>query len=771
MPATLFRFPSHSYLTISSSLNPKPPQTPKHTPSSNPTIANNPEFSLSLKQPLSQSDAAVKMPTAPWMNGPLLLPPHELLDLSKPNSKKNLNNARVEKSDKALTEKIGVRGERAVNKIVRSIEKLRMNEDSDETQKDSGKFGFGDCLEQLGEDDGSRYGRKMPWERDVGFALRRMKKEKAVTEAELKLDKALLERLRGEAARMRRWVKVKKAGVTQGVVDEIRTIWRRNELAMLKFDIPLCKNLDRAREIVEIKTGGLVVWSQKDTLVVYRGCSYQPTSKNILKTRARLAGSQAAPYYETGLPKWERNYEISLPNSNENGVDEKMCRSESEGANLPPGISSKGDLNYQPVSGSLYVRETERLLDGLGPRYLDWWMDKPLPVDADLLPEVVPGYRPPFRLCPPRARAKLTNDELTYLRKLAHPLPTHFVLGKNRKLQGLSASILKLWEKSLIVKISLKWGVPNMNNEEVALELKHLTGGVLLLRNKFLIILYRGKDFLPHRVANLIAERETELKKYQLHEEGARVKAIEAVCMDNGSTENTSSSGTLSESKYIQTEFSDLEIGNTEVDIKLEAEKQRLERELREQERKLFILNIKIDKSTKKLSKLTGGWAPTEMDADREMITEEERECFQKIGLKMDRCLELGRRGVFDGVIEGLHQHWKYREVVKVITKQRLFQQVVYTAKFLEAESGGVLVSVKKLKEGHAIILYRGKNYRRPLKRVPENLLTKREALHKSLEMQRIGSLKFFAYQRQQAIMDLKCKLIAPIHHNESPLP
>lgn len=40
---------------------------------------------------------------------------------------------------------------------------------------------------------------------------------------------------------------------------------------------------------------------------------------------------------------------------------------------------------------------------------------------------------------------------------------------------------------------------------------------------------------------------------------------------------------------------------------------------------------------------MTGGWAPTEMDADREMITAEERECYQKIGLKMDRCLELGK--------------------------------------------------------------------------------------------------------------------------------
>ena len=44
--------------------------------------------------------------------------------------------------------------------------------------------------------------------------------------------------------------------------------------------------------------------------------------------------------------------------------------------------------------------------------------------------------------------------------------------GRNRKLQGLAVAILKLWEKSLIVKIALKWGVPNTNNEEMAFELK-----------------------------------------------------------------------------------------------------------------------------------------------------------------------------------------------------------------------------------------------------------------------------------------------------------
>lgn len=101
-----------------------------------------------------------------------------------------------------------------------------------------------------------------------------------------------------------------------------------------------------------------------------------------------------------------------------------------------------------------------------------------------------------------------------------------------------------------------------------------------------------------------------------------------------------------------------------------------------------------------------------------------------------------GRRGVFEGVMEGLHQHWKHREVVKVITMQRVFSQVIHTATLLEAESDGILVSVDKLKEGHAIIIYRGKNYKRPLRLLKKNLLTKREALKRSLLIQRVGVSK-----------------------------
>lgn len=70
---------------------------------------------------------------------------------------------------------------------------------------------------------------------------------------------------------------------------------------------------------------------------------------------------------------------------------------------------------------------------------------------------------------------------------------------------------------------------------------------------------------------------------------------------------------------------------------------------------------------------------------------------------------------------------------------QKLLRQVMHTAKLLEAESGGILVSVDRLKEGHAIIIYRGKNYQRPLRPTGGNLLSKRKALHRSLEMQRIG--------------------------------
>lgn len=188
------------------------------------------------------------------MKGPHVLQlQEEVLEPSKPKSKKPFESENDEKFDSVLTDKlVGRRGERAIKKIVQSIEKLGQHTKLDDTQKDSEELGIGDCFEGLGKAGDSRIGRKMPWERDERVVFWRVKKEKKVTIAELSLNKELLDRLRGEAGKMRQWVKVKKAGVTPAVVDVIRSIWKTNELAMVKFDIPLCRNMDRAEEILEV---------------------------------------------------------------------------------------------------------------------------------------------------------------------------------------------------------------------------------------------------------------------------------------------------------------------------------------------------------------------------------------------------------------------------------------------------------------------------------------------------------------------------------------
>ena len=96
-----------------------------------------------------------------------------------------------------------------------------------------------------------------------------------------------------------------------------------------------------------------------------------------------------------------------------------------------------------------------------------------------------------------------------------------------------------------------------------------------------------------------------------------------------------------------------------------------------------------------------------------------------------------GRRGVFDGVIENMHTHWKNRELVKLIVKEMDQERLQRTARMLEYASGGVLVAIVATLKGQAIIMYRGKDYEGSSSLQPHNLLTKKEALKRSVEMQR----------------------------------
>lgn len=100
---------------------------------------------------------------------------------------------------------------------------------------------------------------------------------------------------------------------------------------------------------------------------------------------------------------------------------------------LVTGVGSPNKFRLQLPGEVKLAKDGDKLLDGLGPRFSEWWGYDPLPVDADLLPAIVPGFRRPFRLLPSGVPPKLTDREMTILRRLARPLPYHYALGNVRE--------------------------------------------------------------------------------------------------------------------------------------------------------------------------------------------------------------------------------------------------------------------------------------------------------------------------------------------------
>ncbi|CAM8893150.1 unnamed protein product [Rhodiola kirilowii] len=571
-----------------------------------------------------------------------------------------------------------------------------------------------------------------------------MEKEKWVKSNTMLAEKLIpdheLKRLRNVSLRMLERISVGPAGITQDIVDAVHRKWRTDEVVKLKFEGPSSVNMKRNHEGLERRTGGLVIWRSGGSIVLFRGMTY------------KLPCAQAFKYQGVN------NAEMSKESNNAQfDVSQNVARNFPAATTISHMPSKSKYIENLSEEELIDMSELNLLLDELGPRFYDWSGPEPLPVDADSLPSFVPGYRPPIRLLPNGAKRCLGNKKMTSIRRLARSMPPHFALGRNRDLQGLAQAMVKLWQTNAIAKIAIKRGVLNTLNEKMAEELKRLTGGTLVSRNKEYIVFHRGKDFLPQAVTQTLEERKKLTELHQDEEELVRQKA--SINFKVKSSKAPLVAGTLAETVAATSRWGSQPSKEEMAKMMKEAAFEKHASLVRYLEKKLVIAKSKVAKAEKALRKVQEYLEPAELPTDLEIITDEERFLFRKMGLSMKPFLLIGRRKVFDGTIQNIHLHWKFRELVKLIVKENNFALVKHIAISLEAESGGVLVSVDKTTQGYAIIIYRGKNYQRPSQMRPKNLLTRRQALARSIELQRREALKHHILDLEEKIDLLKSGL------------
>lgn len=158
--------------------------------------------------------------------------------------------------------------------------------------------------------------------------------------------------------------------------------------------------------IDQSRTGGLVIWRSGSSVVLFRGMAYKlPCVQSFTKQNQRHR-----------LEDVTSNFMHNVGENDSAGSKGSFMHSAKYFHNL-----SNGEL--------IDLTEFNYLLDELGPRFIDWPGREPLPVDVDLLPPVVPGYKPPFRLLPYGIRQSLRENEMTMFRRLARKMPPHFALG------------------------------------------------------------------------------------------------------------------------------------------------------------------------------------------------------------------------------------------------------------------------------------------------------------------------------------------------------
>ncbi|KAF6139281.1 hypothetical protein GIB67_021491 [Kingdonia uniflora] len=139
---------------------------------------------------------------------------------------------------------------------------------------------------------------------------------------------------------------------------------------------------------------------------------------------------------------------------------------------------------------------------------------------------------------------------------------------------------------------------------------------------------------------------------------------------------------------------------------------------------------------------------------DPELLTPEQLQAYKKIGFRNKNYVPVGVRGVFGGVVQNMHMHWKFHETVQVCCDNFPKEKIKEMATMLARLSGGIVVNVHG---GKTLIMFRGRNYRQPKNLIPINTLTKRKALFKArfeqaLESQKLNIKKIEQHLRQKGV-------------------
>src|SRR5262249_24768957 len=128
----------------------------------------------------------------------------------------------------------------------------------------------------------------------------------------------------------------------------------------------------------------MVVWRSGSKIILYRGANYK--YPYFIVDKNPTIGTSPDAFQNANVDYGQ------IGNSGPSPTNKVVQPT------LIHGVGSQNRVRFQLPGEAQLAEEADRLLDGLGPRFTDWWGYDPLPVDADLLPAVVPGYLRPFRL-------------------------------------------------------------------------------------------------------------------------------------------------------------------------------------------------------------------------------------------------------------------------------------------------------------------------------------------------------------------------------------